>query len=277
MGENGKRWAPTSWLLGIALSAAVVIGCAVVREAVAPPTLAIVGLGVLAVAGTVAGAVAPRLPGKLIVGMVLAAPGAGLVALSGRFDHPWWLGATAAAAIVVAAPLVADADRRWGRWGSEKGGTPVAFAIASVGVFACVPDTEEAWVLLVVAVVAAVISVVTPWRTLGASGSFACTGVLVWVAAFDARGRPAAVIGAVTALGLLVWEPIGARLRGARLGKHRVHSRVALVLAHAALAAYASRVVGLERSVWSAVAFAVPAVVVGITVGALVGARSGSP
>ena len=267
MGENGTRWAPTNCLLGIALSAAVVVGSAVARDAVAPPTLAIVGFGVLAVAGAVS-------PSKLIVGMMLAAPGAGLVALSGRFDHPWWLGATAAAAIVVAAPLVADADRRWGRWGSEKGGTPVAFAIASVGVFACVPDTEEAWVLLAVAVVAAVISVLTPWRTLGASGSFACTGVLVWVAAFDARGRPAAVIGAVAALGLLVWEPIGARLRGARLGEHRVHSRVALVLAQAALAAYASRVVGLERSVWSAVALAVPAVVVGIAVGALVSARA---
>lgn len=263
--------------LGIALGAATVAGFALFPDPITPPWLALAGLVLLVVAGV------PEV--KLVARFALAAPGAALVGIAGDFDRPFlvialppdtlapatWMAEAAAVVILVAAPLVADADARWAR--TCPGAGPFAFAIAAGGLFGCVPDTEEAWVLLVVAVAAAALSLLPLPRIqhLGAAGAMASTGVFVWIAAFDARGRPAAFVGAVTALGLLVWEPLGVRIH-ARSQAH-VHRPVAMLAAHVALTAYASRVVGLEKSVGVAVALAVPAALAGIAAGALLGPR----
>jgi hypothetical protein len=152
-----------------------------------------------------------------------------------------------------------------------EGGGQLAFAISALGLYACTPDTEESLVLCIVAGLAAVVSLVLPFRSLGRAGAALCVGVFVWVAAFDARGRPAAFVGAITALGLLVTGPIGGLLRGRTRRSRGWFVLAASLVVQAALAAYAGRVVGIERSVATAVALAVPAVVIGVITGALIG------
>jgi hypothetical protein len=253
--------------LGVALSGATVAALALRTDALAPPGWAIVGLVMLAIAGGCT-------PGKLARGIALAMPGAALVGFAGHLDRPGWMATAAAAAIVVAAPLVADAAARWVCWDAG----PLAFAISALGVYGCVPDTEEALVLLVVALGAAVVSCLPRFRRLGAAGATACVGVLVWIAALDARGRPSAFVGAVTALGLLLWEPLGVYVRAWTGRRPRVSGRgaqVVIIVGHAALAAYASRVVGLTHAVGTALVLAVPGALVGIAIGFVAGIEPG--
>jgi hypothetical protein len=103
---------------------------------------------------------------------------------------------------------------------------------------------------------------VTPFRSFGRAGAAACTGVLLWIAAFDARGRPAAFVGAALTLGLLLTAAGAARVRGERSAwlRGRVGA-AALLVGHFCLVGWASRVVGLEHSVRTATLLTVPGLI----------------
>ena len=234
---------------------------AVLADTTEPPLSAVGGLALLAAGGAL------NRRARLVVGVLLAIPGAAVVGLMGDLDRPTWIATAAAIAIAACVPLVVAADRSW----MPDGGGQLAFALSALGLYACTPDTEESLVLCVVAGLAAVVSLVLPLRSLGRAGAAVCVGVFVWIAAFDARGRPAAFVGALAALGLLLTGPLGGLLRG-RTRRSRGWAVLAASLAvQAALAAYAGRVVGLERSIWTSVALAVPAVVLGVIAGAVIG------
>jgi hypothetical protein len=240
------RWS----LLGIAAAGVTVVVLAVSDDANAPPAAAIAGLALLG-----AGA-ALHVGRSLLVGVVLSIPGAALIGFAGDLDRPDWIAAAAAVTIAVAAPLLVAAEKAWAR----SPGVPVAFAVSAVGLYGCVPDTEEARVLLGVALVAALLSLIPSMHSFGIVGAAMSSGLFVWIAAFDAPGRPSAFVGATAALALLLTDAIGSRLRGARPPMARGHAGGVVALAgHTVLAAYASRVAGLEQSVGSAVALAVPA------------------
>jgi hypothetical protein len=253
------------------------VGALVVLAAVAglalgggtvPSTAALVGLALLALAG--AGTVAwPGLPA-----VVLVAPGAVLVGVgvAADVDGPGWLPVAAGLVVCVASPLALDVDRRW----SGSIAAPVLYAIAALAVVGCVPDTEEARVLAAAAVVGALLGLAPPLRSLGAVGTPAAVGLLVWVSAFDARGRPAAFVGAAAALGLLALEPIGARLRRGRAWVRGRAGVVVLIGGQLVLAAVASRVIGLERDLATAGVLVLPWAVVAIAVGAAVGREPSS-
>ncbi len=254
-------------VLGLVLTMVALLALAIAPSARTPPPAALLGLLVLGV-----GAALTR--DRIFVGMVLTVPGAALVGFAGDLGGRSGSGTTALAlaatlAIAVAAPLVADADAHW----SSVGGGPVALAIAGIGVYVCVPDTEEAIVLAVVLLGGALASRLPRLHALGPLGSPPLVGLYVWVGATDARGRHAAFVGVVGALALLVLEPVGARLRGARPAA--VRGRAALVVlagGQVALAAYAGRVPGLQSSVGRAIVLLAPALVVGLGLGVLAGA-----
>jgi hypothetical protein len=252
------RWAP----LGLCTVALTVAALALSSGTEVPPVAALLGLVLLAAAG---GLAADR---SLTVRMATAAPGAALVGLAADLPGPGWVAAGVSVAALVVGPLAADADERW----EPVGGAAAALAISSVALFLCVPDTEEATVLAVAAVAAAVASRVPGLRALGAAGTPALIGLFLWVGAFDARGRPAAFVGVVGTLALLALEPIGMRLRRHR---HRlIRGRVAvgvLLVGQVALSLWASRVAGLGDSPARAVALLAPVIVVGIALGALAG------
>lgn len=148
----------------------------------------------------------------LLLGAVFAIPGAaftiGLDELATISLVPW----VAAIGIVIAAPLVAWFDDRYGA-----SGLPLPlFAISAMGVYLTVPDTEQALTLFAVAAPAGFLGWPRPYARLGAPGAFAAVGVFAYAAAVGAPARPASIIAGMAVLGLLVLAPVIVWLRGPR-------------------------------------------------------------
>ena len=267
-------------LLGVLLVVATLAGLRL-THALEASTVVLAGLVLLFVGAELA---AQR--GGLTVALACVAPGAALLATAG-YEGADWFAPAVGLTIVVVAPLASDADRHWAR----RGAAPLWYALACIGQYVCVPDTEEARVLLVASFGAAGISLLLlRWRAFGPGGTSAAIGLFVWIAAVDARGRPAAFIGAVGALGLLALEPLGRRLWASRAPKPssrastrpgRARTRpnrvafLALLATQPLLAAYSGRVVGLEPAPKVALTLLIPALAVGVAAGFLAARGSG--
>lgn len=159
------------------------------------------GVTLLAIAGLFHRSVA--------VGALLAIPGAFLVTRPEAGGPQSWFLWFAMVAIVLAGPLVAAFDDRYGQTGLP---LPL-FGISALGMFLIPPDTEGAMVLLGVAGIAGFLGWPRPFASLGGAGSYAAVGVYLFVAAEGAAGRPASIIASAAVLGLLLVVPIAIRLR----------------------------------------------------------------
>jgi hypothetical protein len=107
---------------------------------------------------------------------------------------------------VALGPLIASrTDARCG----GSGITPVLYAVTAFGVFAAVPDTEEAAALLGASLPVVLLGWPFGQAHLGRAGAASATAVLVWVSALGGRGRPPSIVGAVACLGLLLALPGG--------------------------------------------------------------------
>lgn len=130
-----------------------------------------------------------------------------------------WLAAPAAVAVGMTAPhredwvpwLVAAfawrASLSTARLDEEREGTgitPVLFGISAVAAYLCLPDTEQIIPLAVVATATAIAAIVQPRVSFGRPGSMALIGLFGWIAAAGGIGRPAATIGGLGTLGVLV-------------------------------------------------------------------------
>jgi len=165
--------------------------------------------GLSQLAGVTFLAVAGLFHRTVVVGGLLAIPGAFFLIRPEAADPQEWLPWVAMLAIVFAAPLVASFDDRY-----HETGLPIPlFGIAALGVFLTVPDTEGAMVLLGVAGIAGFLGWPRPFATLGGAGAYAAVGVYIFVAADGASGRPASIIASVAVFGLLLIVPIVMRLR----------------------------------------------------------------
>ena len=176
-------------------------------------------------------AAAARLP--LAVRLAAVAPGAWLVAAHGAIPGEPWVRV-----------LVFVDDRRRGRAGRRRrpshrppraGPPPVRSSVG--GVYATVPDTEQALVLLGVAAPVALLGWPLRRAVLGPAGSPAAVAVLAWSAAVGGVGRPSSIVGAVGCLGLFVVGPLSRR-------SVRTSAPV-VVAAHALLVLVSARVAGL--------------------------------
>ena len=204
------------------------------------------GLGIAALAG--AGLIAELAPVPSLTGLGLSIPGAVLVSQADLAADAGWVRWLVLLTIVVGGTLVGDFDHRW----RMEGLGPVLLALTALGVFATVPDTERALVLLGVALPLPLLGWPVPLASLGRAGAYAGVGVVMWVAAMDGVGRTTSIVGAAACFGLLVIEPLArlaARGRSPLDALPRLPRLVWVVVPaalHLALVFAGSRVAGLR-------------------------------
>jgi hypothetical protein len=192
---------------------------------------------------------------------VLATPFAALLAFDA--SPVGWVRAVVTATVAIGSVAAARTDAGW----SSTGLTPTLYAMAAAGIFAAVPDTEEATPLLAASAAGALAGWPFGRARLGAAGAGAATALLVWVVAVDGRGRTPAIAGAVACLGMLVALSIGRWFVESGTGRSaRTFTRPIPVLAcHAAVIYLASRVAGVSHDLSVAAPVATAAIVVALT------------
>jgi hypothetical protein len=192
--------------------------------------------------------------------------------LAANASSTGWVRWLVGVAVVLGATAASRTDADWG----EIGVTPTLYAVSAAGVFAAVPDTEQAATLLGASVPAALAGWPLGRARLGPTGAGAAAALLLWVGAVGGRGREPSIVGAVACLGLLLTLPAGRWLAG-RTGHPRAvrrsrHGAVLLVGVHLAVVAVASRVAGIATDLHVAAAVAAASLAVALAAGAWLGA-----
>jgi hypothetical protein len=200
---------------------------------------------------------------------VLIAPFAAVLAVDA--SPTGWVRGVVGAAIVLGAPAASRTEAAWG----DTGLPPVVYAITAAGVFAAVPDTEQAAVLLGASVPLGLAGWPLGHVRIGPTGAGAAVALVVWVAAVGGRGREPSIVGAVACLGLLATLPVGgwrARRTGRSGAVGRSHHVAVLVVGvHLAVVAVASRVAGISSDLDVAAPVAAATVLGALAAGAWLG------
>ena len=230
-----RRWrSEPAPIVGLAVVVAAVPAVAIVR-----PTddRLLIGLGLLILAGAVF-RWTRRVP---ILPPLVAAPGAWLITRS-DLPGPGWVVPLILVVVAFGGPLIS-----WFEENARPSPLPtVLFAMSIGGVWATVPDVEETLVLLGAMSVPTLLAWPLRVARLGSIGAHCLLGLLMWVVAWGGRGRSGSVIGATAAIGLLVAAPLASCLaRRPRVTTSR-WAGLALVVWHAALVAFLTRVAGFE-------------------------------
>jgi hypothetical protein len=256
---------------GIAFAGALVLALRDTYGTKAAPNGLVLALVLLGAGGALARRMRPRVWADWYVGPARTAlallPGAIALGASLPYSEPSWLRFGVATAAVSVGALVHDFDGAHG----ALGGPWVLFAIAALGVYYTVPDTELALVLLGVCGPLAFLSFPQPLRRIGPAGTTAAVGGIVWVVAVGGHARAGAFFAGVATLGLMIVEPLGRRIPKSTLAlarqTRRVHrDRWPLVIAVASLAqlllcVYCAKVAGRESDAGLALLMLLPALV----------------
>lgn len=255
---------------GLLLSGAVVGGLG--STGLLPETL-VLGLAALAIAGLIADV----LDTSPLIHAALLVPGALLVATKAQLPLDLWLRSTVTVGIVAGAVLLSDFDSRWGDYGAGN----LLLVITAGGLYATVPDTEQALVLLGAALMLAPLGTSLIGVSLGPGGSSAIVGVLAWTAAAGGYHRPSAVVAGIASLGVLAVEPAAGWLSG-RIGgpfdwvPTRRGAVAVMFAVQLGLVLLVSRVAGLQESL-RVCALVATLVLVGATVAGAIGTRRTIP
>jgi hypothetical protein len=202
---------------------------------------------VLGVALLLVGELLSEKRGSWILRFGFLVPGAWVLGASLPDGFAVELRSVAVVATVVAAPLVVGTVARAPRLAA------VLFAISAVGVYLCVPDTEQAAVLMGALVAAAALAVDPDLRA--APGIAPLTGVFVWTVAIGGHGREGSVVGGLACLGVLVLVPLVGWGRTVRSAPW------VLALGQLAYVVFVARVAGFRTGAGAAIALALPAAV----------------
>ena len=228
------------WGEVLSLAALVAIGVVVGRRLG-------VGLGVLAL-GVGGWLLEPgRKPWARALGGVAALTGAVMVAWRGGLSDISWLPLLTAIAIVIAGTALSA-------WSIQLPHIVLGpmMAITAFGIWVTVPETEQARVLLGVALPMAFATLAPARARLSVGGAWALAGTVVWIVAIGGEARPASIIGGWSALGAMAILPLVRPNAGAL-----IRQRPFLVVGiHAVFVLIASRVIGL----WDSAVVAVIAV-----------------
>jgi hypothetical protein len=206
--------------------------------------------------------------------LLVASPGAVLVAVAADTSDPVWLGpfvvAAAAATVACLGDFLATARS------PVRGFELALIVLTALGIYATVPETGQATVVVGALVPAAVLGLVGESSSLDRACVSALAGLLVWTAAIGGQSRPSSVIGSMVCFGVLIAHPPVAHWLSRRnrpVGSAGARTLVfTLLLAglHAGLVAVGSRVIGLRSSAFDAAVLAVITVLVAVVaVGAL--------
>jgi hypothetical protein len=146
--------------------------------------------------------------------------------------------------------------------------------VAAAGIYAAVPDTEH--VLVVVGILVPFAALAWPWPVarLGAGGAAGTVALIVWAAAYGARGRPPSVLGAIACLGLLLALAVGPRIPASvpsLLEGLGARERV-LVLGglQAVVALFAARTAGLQSELLPSVVLSIPPAALAVAIAATI-------
>jgi hypothetical protein len=234
---------------GLAVAAAGLWTISGVRSLPPGVAVAVAGVGVVGLV--------PVARRSVAIGAVLAAPFAMYLAVEAS-ETTWIRGAVVVGASLGAAVVAATDGRQ--HWSDL---TPALYALSVAGVFAAVPDTEEAAALLGVAVAIAVLGWPSGIASLGRVGAGSATALLVWVVAVGGRGRPPSIVGGLACLGILVAVPGGEWLSRRWSCRRRARrSAVACLVVHTGAVLIASRGAGIRDEMGSAVVLSVVALAI---------------
>jgi hypothetical protein len=246
--RNAVRRPPA---IGLPTAAAALIAIAPTR---APTAGVVIGLAGVATTASLGASLQSRSAARpVVLSVIAAAPFAWLLALDA--SPIAWVRALVVAGAAVGAVAASRTDASWGPTGL----IPVLYAITAFGVFAAVPDTEEAATLLGASAPGALCGWPLGRARLGPAGAAGATALMVWVSAVGGRGRPPSIVGAVACLGLLATLPAGRWLADRwmdRSGCARDPAApppVLVLVAHATTVAVASRVAGISSELRVAV------------------------
>jgi hypothetical protein len=146
---------------------------------------------------------------SLTIGVMAAIPGAWLIAGSLEIGSASWTSWFLLAALIGGAALAGRTDDEL----SVPILGPLLLALTIGGVYLAVPDTEEMLVLAGAITPLALLGWPSNVSKIGSSGSYMAVGILVWAAWWGGMGRPAAIVGAVSCLGMLLLVPLCRRSR----------------------------------------------------------------
>ena len=135
--------------------------------------------------------------------MLLATPGAVVLATKSALPDPLWARVFVGALTVVGTGLIDSLDRRCYRLGLG----PLLLAVTTVGLYETVPDPDFALLLVGAALPVALFGWPLPFARLGGPGAAAAAGFLAWADAVGGRGRLATVVAGAVCLGLFAIEP----------------------------------------------------------------------
>lgn len=202
------RYGPPPGAIGIAFALATLAAIAwlVPGHGLRVRGSVVAAIGLLWLAGALAGRLEDH---RGPAGALLAVPG-GLMLAGGTPGVPGWAGVLLVVGPAVAGTLTADVDDRHGGTGTST----LAFALALVGMYFTVPDTELSRSALGAAAPLVLLAWPFTLARFGRGGSYAATGVFLWIAVIDGAGRPGSIVGAAACLGVLLAEPVGRMLAG---------------------------------------------------------------
>jgi hypothetical protein len=260
--ERWREGVPPLRAGGIVFAAAALWSVAQSRAVPAAVVIGVVGIG-----AAVQIATTKSLPVSLNVALTL--PFAWVIAYHGTVADSTTIRITVVFAASVGAVLASRFDAAWR---DDALGLPFV-ALAALGAYACVPDTEEAAALVGVALPLAFVGWPARFARLGAAGAATTIATFAWVAAIGGRSRAESVVGALVCLAVLVGWPLGAALRGRRApllaGVSPAAAIGSLAVGHAVIVFVGARVVGTGVSAsvsLAALAAAVGAIVLGAAI-----------
>ena len=170
------------------------------------------GIAVPALGAIVVGVLVARvLKAPAWAQLLAAVPGAIWLAFWTPVTDLTWVRVLIAVLIPIGGFLINDFEKRHNRLGLGV----IFFTLAAFGAFAAVPDTEQALVLVAVAVPITLLAWPKVAASLGPEGAYVAVAVFLLVTAAGGGGRPSSIVGSAACLGLLLLEPILVRLRPA--------------------------------------------------------------
>jgi hypothetical protein len=184
-----------------------------------------------------------------IARMILAVPGAIVLATGSGIPDPEWVRVFVAGTTVVGAALIESLDRRCDQLGLG----PLLMAVSMVGLYETVPDPDFALLLVGAALPITLLSWPVPLARLGSPGAAAAAGFLAWADAVGGRGRLGTVVAGGACLGLFAIEPLAhLLLRGRPTVIERLAPRrstpILIVLVQLGIAAACTRIASGGRS-----------------------------
>lgn len=215
--------------------------------------------------GLVIGLVLVILGGELtrrmmVGGLFVVGLGAFTVAVRSGIETRWWIQLGTMLFIVVAGWMIGRIDHQQG-----DSGIPVLMVAGTVfGVWATVPDTELARVLMGTTVATVIAGWPVRKARIGSGGGYALAALLAWAVAIGGEARTGSIIGG--------WATVGAfpvALLGTSVARLRPWALFGL---HAGSVFVASRIAGLQDSPYVALAISAPALIVTIIIGVMLAA-----